>query len=200
MFKLPEQCKVNRFIPKNTFYQRVSLGTNVKNEFVTFINKITWLYKLAPTTLGATASDEVEEIQIFHIELKEKVVPKKALQIITKAIPYPILFYLTWNDEFLYAINYEKLYSSKWNEVLKFNFQGQSLAYIYNQIVKTVLGEKDKTKNVQEVVIEFDLIETLNKQVDLLEKRISKEKQFNKKVELNRQLQIIKKDLKELKK
>ena len=80
-FKLPRAAFVNKFIPKNKFYEKAVLSTKLQKEFVDIIQKITWKYKLAESTIGITKTDKVIEIQIFEIELKEQVIPKNIMKI-----------------------------------------------------------------------------------------------------------------------
>jgi hypothetical protein len=83
MFELPKSCYVNKFIPKKVFYEKVGVSSNVKEEFINLVDRITWLYKLSEDTLGITKTDEIEEIQtcpynghwaeiILHAEEKGK--------------------------------------------------------------------------------------------------------------------------------
>lgn len=39
MISFPERCKVNKFIPKKTFYEKIGLSTAVKDDFVNYIEK-----------------------------------------------------------------------------------------------------------------------------------------------------------------
>ena len=64
MFELPKSCYVNKFIPKKVFYEKVGVSSNVKEEFINLVDRITWLYKLSEDTLGLTKTEEIEEIQI----------------------------------------------------------------------------------------------------------------------------------------
>lgn len=72
MIKLPEKCYVNRFLPKKIFYEKVEVSSGVKDEFVNLVERITWLYKLSPETIVITKTENIEEIQIFQIDVKEK--------------------------------------------------------------------------------------------------------------------------------
>ena len=103
--KLPESARVNKFIPKTQFYNRVYVTKKLKDDFVNKVQKIVWQYKLAEDTINIKKTEEVEEIQIFDIKLKEKITPKNILQIIDKTIPYPILFIINFQDEKQYAIS-----------------------------------------------------------------------------------------------
>ena len=122
MFDLPKSCVVNKFIPKNIFYKKVTMATSVKKEFINLIEKITWLYKIAPDTLGVNKTDNIEELEIFEIQLKQKQLPKNVIKVITKSISYPILFVIKYNNDFCYSAKVEKNYYSDWNENITFDF------------------------------------------------------------------------------
>ena len=66
MFDLPKECYVNKFLPKKIFYEKVGVSSGVKEEFVNLVERITWLYKLSPDTIGITKTEKIEEIQIFQ--------------------------------------------------------------------------------------------------------------------------------------
>ena len=72
MFELPKNCYVNKFLPKKIFYEKVGVSSGVKDEFVNLVDRITWLYKLSPDTVGIPKTEKIEEIQIFQIDVKEK--------------------------------------------------------------------------------------------------------------------------------
>ena len=103
----PDRCKVNKFIPKKTFYEKIGVSSAIKDEFINDIEKITWLYKLSEDTLGITKTEQTEEIQVFEVILKNKKLPKNIIKIISKSIPYKILFILKFEDEFFYSIKGE---------------------------------------------------------------------------------------------
>jgi hypothetical protein len=198
MFKLPKQCEVNKFIPKKVFYENLGITTKTKNEFIDIVEKITWKYKLAESTLGVNKTAQIEEIQIFEITLKIKTIPKNIIKVITKGVEYPILFVIKYQDDIAFAINDEKIYVSDWNEQLAFAFQGITLAIIYENIIKTIIGEQNNSKKLAEIIILKNQKDELTKKIAQLENKLKKEKQFNKKVELNRRLKILLKELENL--
>ena len=65
MLDLPKACTVKKFIPKSLFYKKVTMATSVKKEFTDVIEKITWLYKIAPDTLGVNKTS----INIIYISI-----------------------------------------------------------------------------------------------------------------------------------
>jgi len=193
--KLPRAALVNKFIPKNKFYEKTALSAKLQKDFIDKIQKITWKYKLAESTVGITKTDNVTEIQIFEIELKEQVIPKNILKVIDKAIPYQILYRFLYKGNEAYGItlkqknNPENYYFSEWNEEKSFDFKGIDLEKVYQKIVKTFIRSEAQDKSSFNEIIDIDnKIKVLENEIITLENKISKEKQFNRKVEINKVL------------
>lgn len=195
MFNLPERCIVNKFIPKKVFYEKVTLTTNTKDEFINLIQRITWLYKLSPDTLKINKTDEVEEIQIFQIDVKEKTIPKRAISVITKTIPYKILFVLKYDKDYCYSIKVDNIYFTEWNEDIEFNINGLTLETIYENIVKSIIKENNNTNTFDNIIEKKSKVDELSKKIEQLINKVNNEKQFNKKVELNLELQRLNKEM-----
>lgn len=205
-FKLPKAAFVNKFIPKNKFYEKAALSGKLQKEFVDKIQKITWKYKLAENTVGIAKNDKVIEIQIFEIELKSQVIPKNVLKVIDKAIPYQILYRFIYKENEAYGITLkenkkaENYYFTEWNEKKIFDFTGIDLEKVYQKIVKTFIRSEVQTKSSFNEIIDTDnKIKALENEIDALGSRISKEKQFNRKVEMNKILLERKNYLKKIK-
>lgn len=194
MINLPDRCKVNKFIPKKTFYEKIGVSTSVKDDFINNIDKITWLYKLSEDTLGISKSQDVEEIQIFEIILKEKVLPKNIIKIISKAIPYKILFVLKYDKDYCYSIKIDNIYFTEWNEDIDFNINGLTLETIYENIVKSIIKENNNTNTFDDIIENKSKVDELSKKIEQLANKVNNEKQFNKKVEINLELQRLKKE------
>ncbi len=208
---LPDSALVNRFIAKTKFYEKAAISSKLKDDFVNKIQKITWQYKLSENTLGINKTAAVTEIQVFEIELKEQLIPKNILALIDKVIPYQILYQFRFNEQTAYAITLKGLsefeksmstdyYFSEWNEPVQFDFTGTDLEQVYQKLIKAFIKNKPTQQNDFKAVIETDhKTKQLEKDIALLAKKISKEKQMNRKVDLNKtlldkqqQLQLIK--------
>ena len=198
MFELPKSCYVNKFIPKKVFYDKVGVSSNVKDEFISLVDRITWLYKLSEDTLGITKTEEIEEIQIFQIDVKERRIPLSVIKTITKGVQYKILFIIKYQDDFCYSIKVEDIYNTEWNDNIEFNFNAINLRTVYENIVKRIIKIENDKENFEKALKDVNLKIELESKVRKLEQKIKSEKQFNKKVELNQQLQQIKKELGEL--
>jgi hypothetical protein len=192
---LPEQALVNKFIAKSQFYEKSALNKRQKEEFVDKIQKITWKYKLAEDTIGTEKTSSVIEIQVFYIELKEQIIPKNVLKIIDKLIPYPILYYFTYKNNFAYGINLKcselghDYYFSDWNASIKFDFNAINLEKLYHKLIQAFISDEIKQYGDFQAVINTDKqIKELEKEIQALDSKIKREKQFNRKVELNKTL------------
>lgn len=192
-FQLPKSTLVNQFIAKSKFYEKANLSSKLQNEFVNKIQKITWQYKLSEKTIGIDKTDTVEEIQIFELTLKEQIIPKNILKVMDKAIPYQILYVFTYEDHFAYGItlkdktNFQNYYFSDWDEEIDFDFTGINLEKVYQKLIKAFISGDVKASDDFEVIVDSDnKIKALKVEIEALNKKIKKEKQFNKKVELNK--------------
>lgn len=199
MINLPKSCLVNKFIPKKVFYDKSNINQTTKEEFINIVDKITWLYKLSPETIGINKTEDIEEIEVFQIELKEKVVPKNVIKAVTNSIQYKILFILKYNDEFCYLIKIEDIYYTNWNEEINFEFTSIKLSSLFESIAKSILHEESNTKNFNEIIENINEKKELQDKIEKLTKRIKQENQFNRKVELNQELNKLLKEIGELK-
>ncbi len=204
MMNLPKNALVNKFIAKTKFYEKASLSSKLQNEFISKIQRITWKYKLAEETIGISKTDKVTEIQIFEIELKEKVIPKNVLKVIDKAIPYQILYRFIYKENEAYVITLkesgvENYYFSDWNDDKSFDFTGINLEKVYQKLIKAFITNEAKNKGDFDTIIDTDnKIKLLEKEIETLCNKIRKEQQFNMKVDLNKLLLEKQQDLKSI--
>ena len=206
MFTLPVSTKVDRFISKTKFYERVQISTTTRDEFTGVISRITWLHKISPATMNVPATSVVEELQVFLIELKSKTIPLKALSIIDKTIPYPILFALKCGDDISYVIQHKlesrrRYYKTEWNQLPTLSFTGTNLEAVYQRIVTSFIALDDEevnSKSFEEIITTNTQREQLQKDIRALENKIRSERQFSKKVTLNTELQHKRRQLDDL--
>ena len=192
-FNLPKEAFVNKHIPKKKFYEKAALSSRIQRAFIDKIQKITWKYKLAEETIGISKTEAVTEIQIFDIELKEEVIPTSILKVIDKSIPYQILYRLICNENIAYGITLkesnrvENYYFSEWNEELNFDFTGISLEKLYQKLVKAFIqGDDKEDDSFSELISRDTCIKELEKEINRLQSKMKKEKQFNRQVEINK--------------
>lgn len=200
MIELPRACVVDKFIPKKTFYEKVNISSYIKEEFIEKLSKIYWKYKISEDTINISKTEDVEEIEVFELELKEKYNCKNIIRIITKNIPYPILFCIKHEDDFQYAIKYnDEIFFSEWNNEITFTFNGLNMKMIYDNIVKKITNIDKSVNDLDSEIQKQNSISNLEKEINKLESKIRSEKQFNIKVQYNEQIIELKKKLEEIK-
>ena len=97
-FAWPAQAAVNRPVPKTKIYAHAKPTAAQRAPFVDQVESIIWAYKLAPETINLPAKPDVPEIEVFEVALKLPDVSHSVLRCIDKAIPFPILFVLRFED------------------------------------------------------------------------------------------------------
>lgn len=197
MLDIPKKCYVNKFLPKKLFYEKIAISPSVKEELTNQVDRITWLYKISPDTIGISKTDNVEEIEVFQLDLKEKMIPKNVIKVITKGIPYKIVFLLKYNKEYCYLLKIDDIYNLEWNKEINIDFNAINLEVLYENIVKTIIGKKDDIRNFEIIIDEKNKIDELNKKIINLRNKIKSEKQFDRKLELNTELNKLLKEMEE---
>lgn len=214
MLDLPAQTIYNRRIPKSKFYQKLGADSKLKELFVTQVDSIVWKHKLSRETTNLEPTEEVREIQVFEIVLKQKELSKDVLANIDKAIPYPILHLLRWGEEAKLVIAYKQkhatnenravvqtYFESEWqrsSEIAGNLLQGLTLGAVYDNMVRRLMPVQDKqTENLPEAVDNQLQRAKLEWECTRLEAQLRNEKQFDKKVELNLELRSKQKQLRE---
>jgi hypothetical protein len=211
-FNLPERTKVGRVIPKNAFDQYTN--TKQKKQFTDFIQRIVWSNKLSADTVNLDSS-EIQEIQIFKIELKQKTEVSKLLEIINKSIPYHIVFWVAYEQK-AYISTASKhphptnenqsvidwTFTSDWflkdNNTYSFNLKG-SLDEVFKDLCVQLTGRPDLKKQSLDLILKNQQeTDRLKKEINRLKSAISNCKQFNEKVQLNLRLKEVEKELAEI--
>ena len=196
MFNLPNQAFIDKFLPKKTFEEKVINGKKVFKD----ISKITLKYKLSPNTINIEKTQNIAEILIFEIILNEKNIPKNAIKTIDELVIFPKLYVFKYKDDFCYGIFYKeekKYFFSDWNETKEFNFNHTNLEKVYENLIKIFF--KSEASTIQNNFIKsFQIenkIQNLKKEIEVLENKIKKEKQFKNQLELNKKLNSLKIEL-----
>ena len=72
---------------------------------------------------------------------------------------------------------------------MNFDFTGTSLEKVYQKIIKKFIKSiKEEKKDFNDIIEEDNKIKFLKNDIQILENKLTKEKQFNRKVEINKEL------------
>lgn len=198
-FNLPSNTVVQRVVPKNSFDSFTN--SKQKEMFTKDIAKIVWSNNLSAGTINLQGK-EIQEIQIFTIELKEQKGIKTVLDIIDKAIPYHIIFVVEFGDRIFFStsskhpspLNDEKsvidwTYTTPWfkkaDNKYVINLK-KSIDNVFYEFCQQLSLKKNKSiKNIADLSAYNSKLFTLTKGIERLKKSIASCQQFNKKVEMN---------------
>lgn len=100
MIGLPKSTEFNRRIPKQKFYENISVSPTLKRVFIDQIKVIYWRNKVAATTMNLAAGETVTELEVFEIKLNGQQLDESVLRQIDKEIPYHILFLLEYDGKY----------------------------------------------------------------------------------------------------
>ena len=100
MIGLPKSTEFNRRIPKQKFYENISVSPTLKRVFIDQIKVIYWRNKVAATTMNLAAGETVTELEVFEIKLNGQQLEDFVLRQIDKEIPYHILFLLEYDGKY----------------------------------------------------------------------------------------------------
>lgn len=219
----PDKAKFGRVVPKNKIYEHSAVSAGLKSLFVEQVDQILWAYKLSPNTLNIPLTSEVSEIQVFSVKLKGDDVDDSVLKAIDLAISFPIIFEV-WGpsgEQGYYAACHKRKAEndqSKWvcsrylfsdmfylgnastvtSEVLGLP-TAIDMAELYQKLLARLLPIPKRTaESIEEVIERLVAIQALEKQISQYKKKVHAEKQFNRKVELNKQLKNLRCELEEL--
>ena len=202
MLGLPRSTQVNRRVAKEKLYQNATLAPQTREMIKDQIDSVFWRNKLADSTMAISAGETVAEIQIFEIQLRQRELDKRVLPAIAKAIPYKILFILVFGDEAQLWIEASgTFYNTDWQPLGGFTlkFEGLNLDAVYENLARQISGGRLGTDgDIEEAVDRDKKRQKLERDIAALGKRLLREKQFNKQVELNGELKRLKKELEEL--
>ena len=86
MIGLPKSTEFNRRIPKQKFYENISVSPSLKRVFIDQIKVIYWRNKVAATTMNLAAGETVTELEVFEIKLNGQQLDESVLRQIDKEI------------------------------------------------------------------------------------------------------------------
>lgn len=215
MFAYPKQAEFNRVVPKAKIYAHAQASKRVKELFVAQVGEIIWKYKLSPETINLPARNGIREIQIFDIHLKTPEINDAVLVAIDKAIPFPLVIQLIYRDAMHTEVSFKRPSGadpSKWVSEARFRSDPHpintprdelpvalDLAGLYEQIIRRHIPIPARNgESLTEHVARFLALEAKQRDRQQLEARLAKEKQFNRKVEMNTALRSLSQELEQI--
>jgi len=194
----PQSTLTKISIPKEKFYQTSGANQKIKRLFIDEVEKITLKAVLAPRTMNI-ANDTYDEMHIIEVHLKGDGISFKILETIDSVIPRPILFAIVRpNGDAMYAISYKEpkamdaskskivhYYTTSWG-VEPLAIKGGSVKTIYINFIRQIDPTFDTSKSIVEAVQDTKQREKIQKQIDAINRQITREPSIARKQELAR--------------
>jgi Domain of unknown function (DUF4391) len=206
LYRWPQNAKFGRVVPKNKFYEHGRVTTALREKFVDEIQRITWAYKLAESTINLAGSVEVPEIQVFHIDAKSEGVSEAVLTAIDRAVKTPIIFEVTADNagatrtRMVAAHKQPGPSNPAMSDYFMTSWQPADgeriplptaidLPGLYRAILQPLLPVCTRPgEDIPEATRRVEAACKLKREISALERKIRNEPQFNRKVELRRTL------------
>ena len=216
MLGLPKTTEFNKRIPKQKFYENINITPALRRIFVDQIKVVYWRNKIAPSTINLEAGNDVTEIEVFEVKLNRIPLDVSVLRQIDKEIPYHIIFLLEYGGKYqawtaykekagssFSAFKVDTYYHTNWllEGDLALKLDGLNMDAVYENYVRQIAGDvlhTGEAENLKESVERNKQIQLLQKQIVTLQKKIRKEKQLNRQIELNAELKCLRKEISEL--
>lgn len=216
MIGLPKSTEFNRRIPKQKFYENLTVSPAQRRFFVDQVKVIYWRNKIAATTMNLAAGEMVTEIEIFEVKLNVSKLDESVLRQIDKEIPYYIVFLLEYDGKYQAWTAYKEAstsgnnafkvgnyYHTEWMEEseLPLKVDGLNVDKVYENYVRQIAGDAlqaEKQESLKDSVERDNRRQELQKQITALQQKVRKEKQFNKQMQLNTELKKLRKEMEDL--
>ncbi len=212
LFAYPQAAKFGRVVPKNKIYEHADAKTALKERFVTEVDQITWAYKLAPETVNLGGSEAVPEIQVFQVKQRGDRLSEDVLRAMDRAIPFPILFELVSGAKRRTVAAFKRpneggkskwvVSDYFWADWQKGDSERESLPValdlpgLYDKILTALMPVSPQhEEDIQARVDRVEAIRAKEKEVARIKTRLAKEKQFNRKVQINKTLRTAQQEL-----
>jgi hypothetical protein len=220
LFAYPKQAEFGRVLPKNKIYEHSGANTRLKDLFVEQVEQIVWRYKLAPETINLAAKPGVPEIQVFAIQLKTAELHRDVLRCIDGAVQFPIVFELSHGQGAEARIQVVAAYkrpsevdAASWvcSEYFESAWMpattdraplpvGLDLPGLYEQLLQRLVPVAPRTlEPLRDLIARTEFVQAKTREVAKTEIRLAKEKQFNRKVEINSNLRQLRAELEQMK-
>ena len=206
LYRWPAAAKFGSRVPKEKFYAHGTVPAAVRDKFVTEVQRITWAYKLAESTVNLAGSAAVPEIQVFEIDAKGADVSDQVLTAIDKAIPFPLIFEVNRGHGDAKNIRmvaaHKQLgagnpklsayYSTSWQPAHTTRQPlpaAITLPTLYTALLDPLTPVVARPgEDVSEFAARLETVRKLEREIAALERKLRTEPQFNRKVELRRAL------------
>ena len=205
MLNFPESAHFARRVPKKTFVEKLALDSPVRRSMTDDIQRIEWTWSLKEATLPLPQGKEVQEIEVFTVQLKHKTFDERMLVQFDRQIPYHLLYLMEHGGKVQAWISYKEAaaaneafrvgtyYHTEWMEkdALPLAIVGTTLDEVYENFVRQIAGDalsrRTSDETLKTSVQTAERVAQVEKAIADVTRRLRKERQFNQKIELHQE-------------
>jgi hypothetical protein len=215
LFNYPQQAIFGKVLPKSKIYEFAKPSNAVKELFVKQVEQIIWEYKLSPETINIPPGEGVQEIQILKIQSKVPELDEEVYRTIDEAIPSNVFCEVMLANKVKLVAAYKRpseADASKWVTGVYFQSGWVSssndrsnipvalhMGGLYSQMLQALMqGNGRAGEALKDRVDRLELIGIKTNELTRLKIKMSKERQFNRRVVINSQIKAIQADIDQL--
>lgn len=206
LFRWPAAAKVGRELTKERLYKEGAVSASVRRRFINEVQHVRWAYKLGEESVHLRGNDDVPEVQIFEVELKGDDLSATVLASIDKAVPSPIIFELHRTRagrrevQPVAARKQRGQKGAKVGDYLRGEWTVEllnrdplppaiDLPGLYTQLMLSLLPiTARRGEELHAALDRAASARKLQRAIDAIDKRMQRESQFNRKIDLRAQL------------
>lgn len=202
----PSSASFGRIVAKEKILKQAGASAPVKKLFQEQVERIRCSHELTQDKLNLRSSRNVPKILIIQLFLKSSDWDTKILETIDKAFGVPVLFELHLGGQLSYSSCYRRRSeadASKWvfssyflSEWVDAEPREGSLPMsldmdsLYDQLVRQ-LSPVSSDEPLAQLTERIDSTRKMERELERLKSRLKKEKQFNRKVEINSEIRTL---------
>lgn len=192
MLNLPEITELHKPLPKTQIYKKFQFGNSQQTKFDADISRIDIVNEVSSRTIPSIQQGKkINSIYVLSVTLKTKDYDSKNIEKISKIIPQNLVFALQYEEEIQLAVFCEKIFITSWihETKAKLELKGLNFDEVWENIIKQIEGgEWDSNLSLSENIELKERKEKLQKEIDVLKKKMKNEKQFNRQIEIKAEI------------
>lgn len=192
MLNLPEITELHKPLPKSQIYKKFQFSNSQQTKFDADISRIDIVNEVSLRTIPSIQQGKkINSIYVLSVTLKTKDYDSKNIEKISKIIPQNLVFALQYEEEIQLAVFCEKIFTTSWihETKAKLELKGLNFDEVWENIIKQIEGgEWDSNLSLSENIELKEKKEKLQKEIDVLKKKMKNEKQFNRQIEIKAEI------------
>lgn len=179
-------------MPKERFYEQLKLAGKQRESFVRMVDSIVVDNSIKPSTMKIADGQNVHEIFLLNVTLKEETLPSVVIESIAKVNPHRILFLCSYGDAEAYAVYRQgKVWATEWTTIdeVKFILRDDNLDSLWNSLCSQVIFGSTDIQDVDDEIKKHQKVKALDEEIAKLERAHGKERQIGKRNALFEKLQ-----------